>query len=77
MKELCPEVSEIMDAVTKIVNYIKTLPLKSRLLADLWKEMGLNINHSCFSVILVVCQEETWLVFRPYKEWRCFQKKKI
>jgi hypothetical protein len=39
-KELCPEMSEMMDAVTRIVNYIKTRPLKSKLLADLCKKMG-------------------------------------
>jgi hypothetical protein len=31
-KELCSEVSEVMDTVTRTVNYIKIRPLKSRLL---------------------------------------------
>jgi hypothetical protein len=34
-KELCPELSEVMDAVIRTVNYIQTRPSKSRLFAEL------------------------------------------
>jgi hypothetical protein len=53
VKELCPELSEVMDTVIKTVNYIKTHPLKSRLFAELCEE----ISHSCFTVILGGCQD--------------------
>jgi hypothetical protein len=56
MKELCQEMSEVMDTVMKTVNYIKTRPLKSRLFAELYKEMGHCISHSCFTVIFVGCK---------------------
>jgi hypothetical protein len=57
MKELCPELSEVMDTMIRSVNYIKTCPLK----AAKW---GHNISHSCFTVILIGCQGDMlWLVF--------------
>jgi hypothetical protein len=63
-KELCPELSEVMDAVIRTVNYMKTRPSKSRLFAELCKEMGdHSISHSCFTVILIDCKEEMlWLI---------------
>jgi hypothetical protein len=33
-KELCPELSEVMDTVIRTVNYMKTRPLKSRIFAE-------------------------------------------
>jgi hypothetical protein len=39
LKELCPELSEVMDTVIRSVNYIKTCPLKSRLFAEMCEEM--------------------------------------
>jgi hypothetical protein len=38
-KQLSPELSEVMDTVTKTVNYIKTRPLKSRFFVELCEEM--------------------------------------
>jgi hypothetical protein len=35
MKELFPQLSEVMDTVIRSVNYIKTCPLKSRLFAEM------------------------------------------
>jgi hypothetical protein len=40
MKELYPELSEVMNTVIRSVNYIKTCPLKSRLFAEMCEEMG-------------------------------------
>jgi hypothetical protein len=40
MKELGPELSEVMDTVIRSVNYIKTCPLENRHFAELCKEMG-------------------------------------
>jgi hypothetical protein len=39
MKELCPELSEVMDTVIRSVSYIKTHPLKSTLFAEMCEEM--------------------------------------
>jgi hypothetical protein len=39
-KELCPELSEMMAAVIRNINYIKIRPLKSRLFAEFCEEMG-------------------------------------
>jgi hypothetical protein len=47
-KELCPEVSEEMDTVIKTVNYIKIRPMKSRLYAELCKEMGAQYQSLLF-----------------------------
>jgi hypothetical protein len=51
-KELCPELSEVVDTVIKTVNYIKTRPLEIRLVAELCEKMGESISRSCFTVIL-------------------------
>jgi hypothetical protein len=40
--------SEVMDTVDKTVNYIKTRPLKSRLFAELCKEMGAQYQSLLF-----------------------------
>jgi hypothetical protein len=62
-KKLWPEVSEVMDTVIKSVNYMKTRPLKSRNFAASCEEMGGTVGRSCFTVILVGCQDETlWLL---------------
>jgi hypothetical protein len=47
-KELCPELGEVMDTVTKTVNYIKTHPLKSRLFAELFKEIKAQYQSLLF-----------------------------
>jgi hypothetical protein len=39
-KELCPELTEVMDTVIRTVNYIKACPLKIRHFAELCEEMG-------------------------------------
>jgi hypothetical protein len=63
MKELCPEMSEVMDTAIKTVNYIKTRTLKSRFFAELCKELGDSISHSCFTafslavVMFAICKE--------------------
>jgi hypothetical protein len=38
-KELCPELTQVMDTVMKTVNYIKTQPLNSRHFVKLCEEM--------------------------------------
>jgi hypothetical protein len=48
VKELCPELSEVMDTVSRFVKYIKTCPLKSRLFAELCKEMGAQYQSLLF-----------------------------
>jgi hypothetical protein len=54
MKELCPELNEVMDTVIRSVNYIKTCPLKNRLFAEMCEEMGpqyqslLFYSNSCW-----------------------------
>jgi hypothetical protein len=48
MKELCPELSEVMDTVITSVNYIKTCPLKSRLFAETCEEMGAQYQSLLF-----------------------------
>jgi hypothetical protein len=45
MKELCPELSEVMDTM------IKTHPLKSRLFAELCEEMGAQYQLLLFYYI--------------------------
>jgi hypothetical protein len=40
MKELCPELNEVLNVLIKSVNYIKTRPLKSRLFAQICEEIG-------------------------------------
>jgi hypothetical protein len=42
-KELCPELSEVMDLVIKTVNYIKIRPLESEFFAELCEEMGAQL----------------------------------
>jgi hypothetical protein len=73
-KELCSEPSEVRDTVIETVKCIKILLLKSRYFLELCRKWGHSISHSCFTVILVDCQEETlWLVFTIYeKKWHCF-----
>jgi hypothetical protein len=39
MKELCPELTKVMDTAMKTVNYIKTQPLNSRIFVKLCEEM--------------------------------------
>jgi hypothetical protein len=51
MKELWPELSEAMNTVIKFVNYIKTHPLKGRLLAELCEEMGAQYQWLLFYCI--------------------------
>jgi transcriptional antiterminator len=58
MKELCPELGEVMDTVIKTVNYMKTRLLKNRLLHNYARKLGYSISYSCFSVILIGCQEK-------------------
>jgi hypothetical protein len=48
MKELCPELSEVMDTVIISVNYIKACPLKSRLFAETCEEMGAQCQSLLF-----------------------------
>jgi hypothetical protein len=48
MKELCPELSEVMDTVIRSVNYINTCPLKHRLFAELCKETGAQYQSLLF-----------------------------
>jgi hypothetical protein len=48
MKELCPELGEVMDTVIRSVNYIKTCPLKNRLFAELCTEMGAQYKSLLF-----------------------------
>jgi hypothetical protein len=48
MKELCPELSEVMDTVIRSVNYMNTCPLKNRLFAKLCKEMGAQYQSLLF-----------------------------
>jgi hypothetical protein len=48
MKELCPELSEVMDTVIRSVNSIKTCPLKSRLFAKMCEEMGAQYQSLLF-----------------------------
>jgi hypothetical protein len=55
VKELCPELSEVMNTVIKTVNYIKTAPLKSRLFAELCKEIGTE-----YQLLLFYCNSR-WL----------------
>jgi hypothetical protein len=63
-KEICPDVSEVMDTAIKTVNCIKTRPLKSRRYTELCEGICRRISHSCFTVIIAGCQEEMlWLVF--------------
>jgi hypothetical protein len=50
MKELRPELSEVLNIVTKYVNYIKMRPLKSRLFAQICEEMG--TQYKSFHVLL-------------------------
>jgi hypothetical protein len=45
MKELYPEVSEVMDTV---IRSVKTCPLKNRLFAELHKEMGTQYQSLLF-----------------------------
>jgi hypothetical protein len=33
------------------------------------RKLGHSISGSGFTVILVACQEETWLVFKTCEEW--------
>jgi hypothetical protein len=55
MKDLCPELSEVMDTVIRSVKYIKTCPLKCRLFAELCKEMGAQ-----YQLLLLYCNSR-WL----------------
>jgi hypothetical protein len=48
MKELCPEMSEVMDTVIRSVNYIKTCSLKSRLFAEICMEIGVQYQSLLF-----------------------------
>jgi hypothetical protein len=48
MKELCPELSEAMDTVIRSANYIKICPLKSRLFAEMCKEMRAQYQSLLF-----------------------------
>jgi hypothetical protein len=47
-KELCPELNELLNAVIKSVNYIKTRPLKIRLFAQISEEMGAQYKSLLF-----------------------------
>jgi hypothetical protein len=47
-KELCPELSKMMDTVIKTVNHIKTCPLKSRRFAELCEDMGAQYQSLLF-----------------------------
>jgi hypothetical protein len=71
------ELSEMMGTVIKFVAYTKTRPLESRLfffLQNYAKKWGRGISHSCFTEILIGCQEETlWLMFTTCeKKKHCF-----
>jgi hypothetical protein len=57
-KELCPKLSEMMYAVIKTLNYIKTHPSESRLFAELCKKMG-----SQYRPLLFYCNSR-WLSYR-------------
>jgi hypothetical protein len=48
MKQLCPELSEVLDTVIRSVSYIKTCPLKSRLFAEMCKKMGAQYQSLLF-----------------------------
>jgi hypothetical protein len=55
LKELCPKLSEVMNTMIKTVNYIKTLPLKSRLFAESCEEIGAQ-----YQLLLFYCNSR-WL----------------
>jgi hypothetical protein len=59
VKELRQELSEVMATVIRTLNYMKTRPLKSRFFTELCEENGANYSRSCFTAILLGCQEET------------------
>jgi hypothetical protein len=64
MKELHPELSEVLNIVIKYVNYIKMRPLKNRLFAQICEEMGEQYVIPCSVAILIGCKKEMfWLVF--------------
>jgi hypothetical protein len=64
MEELCPELSEVMNTVIRTINYIKTHPMKSRLVAELCKETGAQ-----YQLLLFYCNSHwlsrgmLWLMF--------------
>jgi hypothetical protein len=47
-KELCPELSEVIDTVIKTANHIKACPLNSRHFAELCEEMGAQYQSHLF-----------------------------
>jgi hypothetical protein len=47
-KEFWPELSGVMDTVIKTVNYMKTYPLKGRLHAELYGEIGAQCHSLLF-----------------------------
>jgi hypothetical protein len=48
VKELCPELIQVMDVVIKTVNYIRIRPLERRLLAELREEMWAQYRSPLF-----------------------------
>jgi hypothetical protein len=48
MKELCPELSEMLDTVLKTVNCMKTGPLESRLLHNYARKLGAKYQSLLF-----------------------------
>jgi hypothetical protein len=48
MKELCPELSEVLDTVIRSVSYIKTCPLRSKLFAEMCEEMEAQYQSLLF-----------------------------
>jgi hypothetical protein len=55
IKELCPELKEVLNVVIKSVNYIKTQPLKSILFAQICEEM-----EAQYKLLLFYCNSR-WL----------------
>lgn len=64
MKELCQELSEVMDTVIKTVNYMNTQPLECRFFVELCEEMWAQYQSSFFYSNFVGCQKEMlWLIY--------------
>jgi hypothetical protein len=68
-EEIIPRTEEVMDLVTRTLNYMMSCPL----IRELCEELGNSVSHSYFTVILVGYQEEKlWLVVTTRENYRCF-----
>jgi hypothetical protein len=69
IKELCPELTKAMDGANKTTNYMKSRPLKTKVLHKYEKKK----NGDTVSVApLLLC-----LLFKVSAGWHCFRKKGI